>query len=472
MNEADRHIPKTWLTVTVDEIASVNPRGYSVEPTDADLVSFVRMAAIEEESGRIDASIHRTFGEVRKGYTRFEEGDVIVAKITPCMENGKFAVARGLHGGRAAGTTELHVLRPHKVADASYLLYYLLQESTRSDAQRSMRGAAGQLRVPESFLADLTLPLAPLAEQHRIVAAIEEHLTNLDAAVAALKRAQANLKRYRAAVLDAAVTGRLVGTDNGHRRPSLELMSSWESVALGELCAIQGGIQKQPSRKPVKNRYPFLRVANVYRDRLVLDEVHEVELFAGELDRLRLQRGDLLIVEGNGSADQIGRAAVWDGSIKDCVHQNHLIRARPGDRVLPKYLSIFWNSPAGSAAVKDVASSTTGLFTLSVSKISRIAVPVPPLTQQRAIGAEVERRLSAVDRLEAQITSELKRAARLRRSILKRAFEGKLVPQDPNDEPASVLIERIRSQRTTTPQPATLAKRRGAASARTGKRGG
>jgi type I restriction enzyme S subunit len=139
--------------------------------------------------------------------------------------------------------------------------------------------------------------------------------------------------------------------------------------------------------------------------------------------------------------------AIWDGQISDCVHQNHIIRARLLGGTLPVYASAYWNSPDGSECVFDVASSTSGLYTLSVSKVSRIPIPLPPLAEQQRIVAEVERRLSIIEELEALVNANLKRAERLRQSILKRAFEGKLVPQDPNDEPASVLLDRIVAER-------------------------
>jgi type I restriction enzyme S subunit len=141
--------------------------------------------------------------------------------------------------------------------------------------------------------------------------------------------------------------------------------------------------------------------------------------------------------------------AIWDGQISGCVHQNHIIRARLLGGTLPAYTSAYWNAPNGSQCVFDIASSTSGLYTLSVSKVSHIPVPLPPLAEQHRIVAEVERRLSVIDELEALVAANLKRAERLRQSILKRAFEGKLVPQDPNDEPASVLLERIRAERAT-----------------------
>jgi type I restriction enzyme S subunit len=168
------------------------------------------MAAVEAESGKLDASELRQVQAVRTGFSRFEDGDVLFAKITPCMENGKFAVARELHGGRAAGSTEFHVLRPSTGMNSKLLLYYLLRRSFRNDARRAMKGAAGQLRVALNFLDEAPLALPPSPEQDRIVAAIEEQFTRLDAAVAGLKRIQHELKRYRASVLKAACEGRLV----------------------------------------------------------------------------------------------------------------------------------------------------------------------------------------------------------------------------------------------------------------------
>jgi hypothetical protein len=199
-------------------------------------------------------------------------------------------------------------------------------------------------------------------------------------------------------------------------------------------------------------------VANVHRDRLDLSEVHQIELFGDELNKLRLQPADLLIVEGNGSKTEIGRCALWDGSIEDCVHQNHIIRVRylAG---LPGYLNAYWNSPPGNTWIMKQAASTSGLYTLSVSKVAALPVPLPPLAEQEQIVAEVEARLSVLAATEAQVAADLTRAARLRQAILKRAFAGKLVAQDPADEPASSLLARIRGEPAAVPTPKLAPKR-------------
>jgi type I restriction enzyme S subunit len=155
----------------------------------------------------------------------------------------------------------------------------------------------------------------------------------------------------------------------------------------------------------------------------------------------------LLIVEGNGSPTEIGRMAIWSGEIGDCVHQNHIIRARMLGGVLSEYCEAYWNSPDGAARVLEVASSTSGLYTLSVSKVGRLPVPLPPLPEQRRIVAEVERRMSVIKAAEAIVEANRKRAERLRQAILQRAFQGRLVPQDPSDEPAYLLLERVKASR-------------------------
>jgi type I restriction enzyme, S subunit len=202
-----------WRKVRLTDVVDLNPRRFSDPVTDDALVSFVPMKAVEEELGRLDPSETKPWATVKKGYTPFQENDVLFAKITPCMENGKYAIARGLHGGRAAGSTEFHVFRPSSILDPQYLLYFLFSPDVRRAARMNMRGAAGQLRVPSLFFEELEIPLPPLGHQRVIVAEIEKQFTWLEAGVAGLRRVQANLKRYRAAVLKAACEGKLVPTE-------------------------------------------------------------------------------------------------------------------------------------------------------------------------------------------------------------------------------------------------------------------
>lgn len=210
----------------------------------------------------------------------------------------------------------------------------------------------------------------------------------------------------------------------------------WREVRLAEVAEVRGGIQKQQKRRPVLNKHPFLRVANVARGALVLDDVHEIELFPGEIDRYRLQKGDMLVVEGNGSADQIGRAAVWDGSIDDCVHQNHLIRVRPGPDVLPRYLGLVWNAPGVSRQVQAAAATTSGLHTLSTAKVKAVRIPICALEEQERIVDLLDDHLSRLD-----AGGELRRASALRLTALRRASLTAVI--DRPDRPRVPLAERV-----------------------------
>ena len=152
-----------------------------------------------------------------------------------------------------------------------------------------------------------------------------------------------------------------------------------------------------------------------------------------ELEKLLLQKGDLLIVEGNGSKDQIGRLAIWDGSIDPCVHQNHLIKVRLVITSMDKWILFWLLSPNGRHGIEKVSSSTSGLYTLSVNKVCALPIITPSLTEQEEIVPEVERRLSVIEELEATVEANLTRADRLRQSILSQAFSGRLVVQDGKD---------------------------------------
>ena len=177
------------------------------------------MTAVAEETGVIDASRRRLVAEVRKGYVRFCEGDVIFAKITPCMENGKTAPVIGIPGGYAAGSTEFHVLRPGAV-EPRYLWHWLVRHAFRHEAERNMSGSAGQLRVPVDYLRKFRISVAPLAEQRQIVARIDELFAELAEGEAALERARQGLDTWRRALLKAAVSGELTRDWREANRPA------------------------------------------------------------------------------------------------------------------------------------------------------------------------------------------------------------------------------------------------------------
>ena len=188
-----------------------------------------------------------------------------------------------------------------------------------------------------------------------------------------------SISSIRSLILDLAVHGLLSD-------PNVK----FETVTMGAIFDVTGGLQKTPKRTPVRSHFPYLRVANVQRGRLDLAEISRFELSSDELEKYRLSPRDLLIVEGNGSEKEIGRCAIWNGEIQDCIHQNHIIRCRPKLPEVEKYALLFLNSPSGTRLMKSLAVTTSGLFTLSVGKIRAIEFQIPPVSEILKIVRKVD----------------------------------------------------------------------------------
>jgi type I restriction enzyme S subunit len=169
---------------------------------------------------------------------------------------------------------------------------------------------------------------------------------------------------------------------------------TWPTVRLGTVAEVSGGIQKSPQRAPVSLHYPFLTVRNVQQGYLDLSDIERFEVTPAEFKRLRLQQGDLLIVEANGSLSHIGRNALFS-EVGEWIHQNHVIRVRLNGRFVPQFVSWYLNSSFGRAQMVEKAMTTSGLFTLSTSKVSALDIPAPPKPTQEAIVELTHRSISA-----------------------------------------------------------------------------
>ena len=298
-----------------------------------------------------------------------------------------------------------------------------LLESAVTDLYRQAHGS-GMVHITKKKFEQTPVKLPPAAEQERIVDAIEEHFSRLDTLESVVANTRRRLGTLQSVALDRAFYAE----------------EAAQIAEIGDFAEVAGGIQKQPKRRPLNNRYPFLRVANVGRGQLNLAEVHEIELFEGEIDRFRLEKGDLLVVEGNGSVNQIGRAALWSGEIGDCVHQNHLIRVRPGNELLPEYLALCWNAPRTVQQIRAVASSTSGLYTLSTGKVRSICIPLVPLPAQRRVIEQLDLQLRHVESACSAVAGANVRARTLRRAVLSQAFAGQLTSHNAVDESEKALL--------------------------------
>ncbi len=463
-------LPPGWTDAALEELVHINPPGSSMAVPDEQHVSFVPMAAVEALSGRIDTSGTRAFGEVKKGFTRFLNGDVLFAKITPCMENGKIAVARGLRGGVGCGSTEFHVLRSRGAVLHDYLRYFLVQSSYRQEAERNMQGAVGQRRVPTEYLRQSRMPTAPLEEQQRIVSRIEELFSEIDEGERALERVGRLVERYRQSVLKAAVTGELTREwrlSNPPAKPTEvssriatdtlgDLPAGWDKLRIDEVGEVQLGRQRSPEHHEGEHMRPYLRVANVFEERIDTSDLMAMNFTPEEFERFRLRHGDILLNEGQ-SKELVGRPAMYRDELPDGCFTNSLVRFRSREKVLPAFALIVFLHFMKSGDFQRIARITTNIAHLGAGRFAEMAFPVPPIAEQQLIVDAVARQDSVWRTVKSELGLRLRQSSALRQSILKAAFSGQLVPQDPRDEPASALLARLAAQPADAPAP----KRRG-----------
>jgi type I restriction enzyme S subunit len=337
--------------------------------------------------------------------------------------------------GDYAFSNHMTRLRPPPGLDGKFLAIQLHFFWMRGVFQQLCSHHVNQASVSAKKLVDaVCIAVPPTNEQRRIVAAIEEQFSRLDAAGESLGAAQRKLAGLRDGALEAAFSG------------------DWPWTTLGEIAELVGGVTKDAKRQsdPAFVEVPYLRVANVQRGYLDLKEITTIRVPEDKAEALALRPGDVLFNEG-GDRDKLGRGWVWSGEIDGCIHQNHVFRARLHEDFEPKFISWHGNT-FGRRWFEANGRQTTNLASLNLTTLKSFPVPAPPLDAQRRVVAELESRLSELEAMSAAIAKAHRWSAALRRSILERAFRGELVGQDPADEPAAALLERITAERVVPKQ--------------------
>ena len=202
-------LPFGWSWVRLSTVAVINPKFQNTEVRDHDQVSFLPMKDLEEETGKYNASI-RSYSEVKKQYTPFRNNDIIFAKITPCMENGKITLLHNLENSIGFGSTEFHVIRVIEGLVTKYFLFYFLQKDFREKAHESMTGSAGQLRVPLRYLEQVLIPLPSIKEQDQIAREIQRRMIVSSDVLESVKQSLVQSTKLRQSILNAAYDGKLV----------------------------------------------------------------------------------------------------------------------------------------------------------------------------------------------------------------------------------------------------------------------
>lgn len=442
-------IPPHWLWVNIGDVG--HDWGQTKPAAD---FTYIDVSAIDNECGVVadGVSVVSAANAPSRARKVVKKGTVIYSTVRPYLLNT--AIINRDFDPAPIASTAFAILHPHDGVEAKFIYYFLRSPAFVAYVESVQSGIAYPAISDQKFFA-ASFPLAPTEEQKRIVAKVDELMAlcdQLDAQQQERERRfpvlsricharfaeafnQANLNRIfdetgnvspadlRKTILALAVQGMLLPqnpndesvlnmlqsiakvsplSNNEIKLPPYPAPAGWIWLRIGSIFDVAGGIQKTPSREPRNNPHPYLGVGNVYRGRLDLSHIKQFELLPGELERRRLESGDILIIEGNGSFNEIGRCAKWSGEIADCVHQNHVIRCRPCDVRITDFTLLFLNSPKGIEVMQHLAITSSGLYSLSVGKIRQIGIPLPPLAEQLRIVAKVDKLMALVDQLESQ----------------------------------------------------------------------
>jgi len=338
-------------------------------------------------------------------------------------------VGKGMNG--ALGSTLVRIYFPSMVND--YAFYFL--QSKYQQINTRAKGV-GIPHVDPALLWNYDFPIPPLNEQHRIVAKIEELFSELDKGIENLKTARAQLKVYRQALLKHAFEGKLTSASSD---------GVWVEKTLGNLLDFLTSGSRGWAQYYAAAGDLFIRAQNIKHDRLDLNDIAFVSIpERAEGLRTRVKKGDLLITI---TGANVTKSALVERDVGTAYVSQHVALCRPTTEVFPRFL--YWFIVAEAAGRKQLSDMAYGAGKpgLNLENIRSVLVPFPGLPEQEKIVELIEGKLSEVDQLDLTITNALQQAEALRQSILKKAYAGQLVPQDPHDEPASVLLARIKAER-------------------------
>jgi type I restriction enzyme S subunit len=500
-------LPPTWCWTRLLDIGEISPRN---DAQDEALASFIPMSGIPQLHKGELASETALWRKIKKGFTHFANGDVVVAKITPCFENGKAAIIDGLEYAIGAGTTELHVFRLiHPGILSGYVYLFLRSPYFVIEGERNMTGTAGQKRLPTEYFATRALPLPPTAEQSRIVAKVDELMAlcdKLETQQQQRRRLQNNLRQstlqavaaatnpqelhsawnrltdnfgqlfhapedvdeFIAELKNMAVRGMLslpsqilppvdeivAACDelraryiaNGLMRRQKVIAAAetdiiypehWAITPFDKVAIVIGGVTKGRNlRGRTVVTCPYLAVANVQRGFFKLNTLKAIQIAAEELEKYLVQEDDLLITEG-GDWDKVGRTAIWRGGVENCLHQNHVFKARvPSQLLLNEWIELVFNSGVGRDYFAGASKQTTNLASINMTQLRSFPMPIPPLYEQRAILIKLDALMMRSGAWRKQLEKKQQLASLLAGATVA-AFTG-ISTENEKDEPVKV----------------------------------
>ncbi|WCH92811.1 hypothetical protein POD33_12080 [Streptomyces moderatus] len=458
----DERLPEGWAWATVGEVGEID-LGRQRHPDwhhGPEMRPYLRVANVFED--RIDTADLKEmdFSGVFDRY-RLVPGDVLLNEGQSPHLVGRPALYRG-DPAEIAFTNSLIRFRAGTGLLPEWALLVFRRHMHFGRFMREARITTNLAHLSAVRLKAVEFPVPPTAEQRRIVDVFAARVARLDSIECTLRHAQTTLERLETVVMATASTG-LLGSSGpsvpADPPPALGVIDGalpdtapgWTWARLDEIAAVVSGVAKDSKKQDDSGlpEVPYLRAANAQRAQLDLSHVTRIRVPDKTLDKLRLRAGDVLMTEG-GDRDKLGRGWIWEDQIEDCIHQNHLFRARVQEGAThPKLLSWYVNS-AARRWFEVNGKQSVNLASISMSKVRKLPVPIPPSdpsnVQEEAV-AVGERALRHMAVLSSRCREGIRHVADLRRALLSEAFSGRLVPQNPDDEPAEVLLKRIRVER-------------------------
>ncbi|MEM0655471.1 restriction endonuclease subunit S [Klebsiella huaxiensis] len=421
-------LPPSWESVKLGQFVEnekgKKPKKQTVEKTAECNLPYVDIEAFEE--GNIKSW---TNGE---GCRVCYESDFLM--VWDGSRSG--LVGKGMHG--ALGSTLVRINFPGM--NNQYAYYFLLSKYQEINTRAK---GSGTPHVDPDLLWNYEFLVAPISEQERIVAKIEELFSELDNGITALKTAREQLEVYRQAVLIYAFEGKLTKKWREHNNVA---KSSWLDTTVQKL-ALSG-----PSNgRSVKDRaggFPVLRLTALKNGKIDLNEFKEGAWDKDDAHNYIVSEGDFLFSRGNGSKHLVGRGGLVTKPLFDVAFPDTIMRiSLDKTKVSPSFFSYLWESRLIRSQIEMSARTTAGIYKINQQHVKGFRLMLPSLTEQKVITEIIEEKLSVVDAQLDELEQQIAKAEILRQSILKKAFSGQLVPQDPNDEPASELLARIQAEK-------------------------
>ncbi|HMN12883.1 MAG TPA: restriction endonuclease subunit S [Bellilinea sp.] len=428
-----REIPTHWEMKRLKFVAQLNPSKSEITHLPGNIeVSFLPMEAIGDD-GTLTLAESRSLDQVWQGYTYFRDQDVVVAKITPCFENGKGALCAGLVNGIGFGTTELYVLRSLPGTDAKFLFYLTVSEPFRNLGTATMYGAAGQKRVSDDFIRDFIIAFPPLPEQRTIAAFLDRETARIDRLIAAKERLITLLEEKRVALISHAVTKGLAPNvpmkDSGIEWLG-EIPAHWEVKSLKYLTtSIEQGWSPSCENRPAEpGEWGVLKVGCVNGICFDPTENKALPIETNPQARYEIRPGDLLISRAN-TKELLGSAAV----VTDTVPQHLLLcdklyRLRIDPKLcLPGFISFALGSSVSRYQMeREATGASSSMQNIGQDTIKNLHLPVPKVREQEAIASFIHAQNARFETLSSQIQQAIKLLSEFRAALITAAVTGKI----------------------------------------------